>query len=102
MLTRSLLIGLAGGVLMILLQAPLFFGAFLVAPASPPEVENLARDYMAIRIWSAPGAIGLYGITGWLIACERTRAVLILQLWMNGLNIALDLWFVLGGLDWGG
>lgn len=99
LLTRSLLIGLVGGALMVLMQMPLFFGAFLVAPASP-EVENLARDYMAIRVWSAPGAIGLYGITGWLIACERTRAVLILQLWMNGLNIALDLWFVLG-LGWG-
>jgi MATE family multidrug resistance protein len=99
LLTRSLLIGLAGGLLMILLQVPLFHGAFLVAPASP-EVESLARDYMAIRVWSAPGAIGLYGITGWLIARERTRAVLVLQLWMNGLNIGLDLWFVLG-LDWG-
>ncbi|WP_421703419.1 MATE family efflux transporter [Aliiroseovarius sp.] len=99
LLTRSLLIGLAGGLLMIALQVPLFFGAFLVAPASP-EVESLARDYMAIRVWSAPGAIGLYGITGWLIARERTRAVLILQLWMNGLNITLDLWFVLG-LAWG-
>jgi len=99
LLTRSLLIGLAGGLLMILLQVPLFYGAFLVAPASP-EVESLARDYMAIRVWSAPGAIGLYGITGWLIARERTRAVLVLQLWMNGLNIGLDLWFVLG-LDWG-
>jgi MATE family multidrug resistance protein len=31
---------------------------------------------------------------------ERTRAVLIIQLWMNGLNITLDLWFVLG-LGWG-
>lgn len=99
LLTRSLLIGLAGGLLMILLQVPLFYGAFLVAPASP-EVESLARDYMAVRVWSAPGAIGLYGITGWLIARERTRAVLVLQLWMNGLNIGLDLWFVLG-LDWG-
>lgn len=39
-------------------------------------------------------------MTGWLIAIERTRAVLVLQLVMNGLNILLDLWFVLG-LGWG-
>ena len=39
-------------------------------------------------------------MTGWLIAVERTRGVLALQLWMNGLNIGLDLWFVLG-LGWG-
>ncbi len=99
LLTRALLIGLAGGVLLISLQGLLFVGAFGLSPASA-EVEGLARDYMAIRIWSAPAAIAMFGITGWLIAQERTRAVLVIQLWMNGLNITLDLWFVLG-LDWG-
>lgn len=97
--TRALLIALVGGAALIALQWPLFAGAFGVSPASA-EVEGLARDYMGIRIWSAPAAIALYGITGWLIAQERTRGVLVLQLWMNGLNVALDLWFVLG-LGWG-
>lgn len=99
MLTRSLLIGLAGGLAIVALQWPLFHGAFIVSPASS-EVEGLARDYMAIRVWSAPALISLYGVTGWLIALERTRAVLILQVAMNGVNILLDLWFVLG-LDLG-
>lgn len=99
LLTRGLLIGLGAGLVVIGLQIPLFSAAFLVSPASP-EVETLARQYMTIRIWSAPAAIAIYAITGWLIAQERTRAVLVIQLWMNGLNIALDLWFVLG-LDWG-
>lgn len=98
-LTRAILTGVAGGVLMIVLQLPLFWGAFQVSPASA-EVEALARDYMSIRVWSAPAAIAIFGITGWLIALERTRGVLMLQLWMNGLNIVLDLWFVLG-LGWG-
>ncbi|MEC7257506.1 MAG: MATE family efflux transporter, partial [Pseudomonadota bacterium] len=98
-LTRAVLIGAAGGALLILLQLPLFAGAFAVSPASD-EVETLARQYMGVRVWSAPAAIAIYGVTGWLIAQERTRAVLVLQLWMNGLNIALDLWFVLG-LGWG-
>ncbi|GAA0291020.1 MATE family efflux transporter [Rhodovulum strictum] len=99
MLSRALLIGGAAGLVLIALQWSLFAGAFRIAPASP-EVETLARDYMAIRIWSAPAAIGLFGITGWLIAQGRTRAVLVLQLWMNAVNIVLDLWFVLG-LGWG-
>jgi len=50
---------------------------------------------MAIRVWSAPATIALYGITGWLIARERTRAVLAIQVLMNGANILLDLLFVL-------
>ncbi|MDW4498708.1 MATE family efflux transporter [Sulfitobacter sp. D35] len=99
LLTRALLIGAGAGLMLVLLQLPIFWAAFQVSPASA-EVESLARDYMQIRIWSAPAAISIYGITGWLIAQERTRAVLVLQVWMNGLNIVLDLWFVLG-LDMG-
>ena len=99
LLTRALMIGVVGGVALIALQVPILWAAFRLSPASP-EVESLARSYISIRIWSAPFAIALYGITGWLIAQERTRGVLVLQLWMNGLNIGLDLWFVLG-LGWG-
>ena len=95
LLLRALLLGLAGGVLLILLQGLIFRAAFAVSPASA-EVEAMARSYMGIRVWSAPAAIGLYGITGWLIAQERTRAVLVLQLWMNGVNVVLDLALVLG------
>ena len=99
LLSRSLLIGLVAGVAIIALQPLLFAGAFAISPASA-EVEILARQYMGIRVWSAPAAIAIYGITGWLIAQERTGAVLGLQVLMNGANIVLDLVFVLG-LDWG-
>lgn len=95
LLVRSLMIGLAAGLVMIVLQVPIFWVAFQLAPASA-EVEGLAYDYLQIRIWSAPAAIAVYGLTGWLVAHERTKAVLVLQLWMNGVNILLDLWFVLG------
>ncbi|WP_022706589.1 MATE family efflux transporter [Paracoccus zeaxanthinifaciens] len=94
-LLRALVIAFAAGLAFVALQAPIFWAAFRLAPASP-EVESLARDYLAIRIWGAPATIGLYALTGWLIAVERTRAVLGLQLLQNGLNVALDLWFVLG------
>ncbi|GHF61081.1 MATE family efflux transporter [Seohaeicola zhoushanensis] len=98
-LSRAILAGALGGALILLLQVPLFWAAFRLSPASD-EVEAMARSYMAIRVWSAPAAIAIFGVTGWLIAQERTRGVLVLQLWMNGLNIGLDLWFVLG-LGWG-
>lgn len=98
-LSRALMIALAGGLGLIVLQVPIFWGAFAIAPATS-EVETLAQGYMQIRIWSAPAAIGIYALTGWLIAAERTRAVLAIQLWMNGLNIVLNLVFVLG-LGWG-
>lgn len=98
-LTRVLMIGFAGGAAVILLQIPLFWASFQIAPASD-QVEALARDYMGIRVWSAPAMIALYGVMGWLIAQERTASVLVVQLTMNGINIVLDLLFVLG-FDWG-
>lgn len=98
-LTRVLMIGFAGGAAVILLQIPLFWASFQIAPASE-QVEALARDYMGIRVWSAPAMIALYGVMGWLIAQERTASVLVVQLTMNGINIVLDLLFVLG-FDWG-
>lgn len=94
-LLRALAIAAAAGLVFVALQVPIFWAAFRLAPASD-TVEALARDYLAIRIWGAPATIGLYAITGWLIAVERTRAVLALQLLQNGLNVALDIWFVLG------
>ena len=99
LLIRGLMIAGAAGVVYIILQIPIFWLAFMASPASE-EVETLTRAYMEIRIWGAPATIGAYVITGWLVAAERTKEILILQLWINGLNIALDIWFVLG-LGWG-
>ncbi len=98
-LYRALLIGLVAGVAIVVLQWPLLWSAFRLAPASD-EVEALARDYLTIRIWGAPWTIALYAINGWLIALERSKGVLWLQLWINGVNALLDCWFVLG-LGWG-
>ena len=99
LLSRVMMIAFAAGLFLIAFQSPILWVAFQVSPASD-DVEHLARSYIAIRIWSAPFAIAVFGMTGWLIASERSRAVLALQLWMNGLNIILDMWFVLG-LGWG-
>lgn len=98
-LIRALGIAGGGGVAIIALQGPLFGFGFWMSPASD-EVETLARSYMAIRVWSAPFLIATYAVIGWLVALERTRAILAIQLGMNGLNIGLDLVFVLG-FDWG-
>ncbi|MBW7922230.1 MAG: MATE family efflux transporter [Rubellimicrobium sp.] len=94
-LSRALLIGGAAGLALVAGQALLWRGAFAIAPASE-AVESVARAYLSIRIWGAPATISLYAVTGWLIAMERTRGVLVTQLAMNGTNVALDLWFVLG------
>jgi multidrug resistance protein, MATE family len=98
-LIRALVIGAVAGSFFVLAQGLLMAAAFALAPASP-EVEALSRQYLTIRIWGAPATIALYAVSGWLVATGRMQGVLVLQLWMNGLNIVLDLWFVMG-LGWG-
>ncbi len=98
-LLRAIFLGFCAGLVIFLLRKPLIELGFWVSPASN-EVEELAEKYFLIRVWSAPAAIALYGVIGWLIALERTKSVLILQFFMNGVNVILDVWFVLG-LNWG-
>ena len=98
-LLRALLVAAAMGLALVALQGLVFNAAFRIAPASA-EVERLARTYLAIRIWGAPATLAIYALTGWLVGLERTRGILILQVWQNGLNAVLSIWFVLG-LSWG-
>ena len=98
-LLRALILGLLAGLFIFLLRTPLMELGLWISPASS-DVEELAQKYISIRVWSAPAAIGLYGIVGWLIALERTKSILFLQFFMNGVNVLLDIWFVLV-LNWG-
>ncbi|MCR9069210.1 MAG: MATE family efflux transporter [Rhodobacteraceae bacterium] len=105
-LTRVLLFGAGAGALLILLHPLIFWGVLALAPASD-GVEALARDYLTIRILAAPAAIAGFGIIGWLVAAERTGAVLVMQVVQNGINIGLSALFVLvfgwgvAGVAWG-
>ncbi len=98
-LVRGLLIALVVGLAFVALQGPFLRGGFVLSPASA-AVEDLARTYLRIRIWGAPAAIAGFALTGWMIAMERTRAVLLLQVFINLVNLALGIVMVLG-LGWG-
>ncbi len=97
-LARAGLLGVGLGAVLLLLQWPIAQIGLALFEASE-QVENLAETYFFIRIWSAPAVLVNYAIVGWFIGVQNTRAVMILQVFMNGLNIILDLWFVLG-LEW--
>jgi len=86
---RSLLIAIAIGVALILLQVPLFHFALRLLSGSP-EVETLTEDYLSIRIWAAPATLSTYTLMGVLIGLGHSRALLATQIFLNALNIALD------------
>lgn len=93
-LLRAVMLGLGIGAVLVAAQALIFQVGFALAPASA-EVEATARLYLGIRIWGVPATIALFAVSGWLIGVARTRAVLVLQLAMNGLNAGLNILFVL-------
>ncbi len=97
-LARAGLLGVGLSAALLLLQWPIAQIGLTLFEASD-QVEGLAETYFFIRIWSAPAVLVNYAIVGWFIGVQNTRAVMILQVFMNGLNIILDLWFVLG-LEW--
>jgi MATE family multidrug resistance protein len=98
-IARALLVGLGIALIILALQAPIRLGALAIVDAAP-QVEQLAGAYFDIRIWGAPATLANYGVLGWLLGMQYVRTALIVQVFINGLNVVLDLWFVLG-LGWG-
>jgi len=80
----------------------LFFAAPLISKFSfwliqaSPRVEQEAKTYFDIRIWSAPFALANYVILGWFIGMGKTATAFVLQLVLNITNIILDIYFVMG------
>ncbi|HBY00400.1 MAG TPA: MATE family efflux transporter [Gammaproteobacteria bacterium] len=91
-LGRALLMAVGLGTLLILLQWPIRLIAFLLLDGTD-AVEILASDYFRIRIWGAPATLTNFALMGLLIGLGLGKSVLLVQLFLNGLNILLDVWF---------
>ncbi len=96
---RALCLAVLISLVFIALQSPI--GKVIIWYFDATEkVENLALDYFQIRLWGAMfGLCNLVNL-GVLFGLQRMRTALLLQLLLNGMNIALDFLFVLG-FGWG-
>jgi MATE family multidrug resistance protein len=99
MISRALLLAAAIGALLLAFQLPILALAFWLIEASA-EVEQYAREYFLIRVWAIPAVLGVYAIIGWFYGLRDVRIPLIMQIFTNVLNIALDFLFVFG-FGWG-
>jgi MATE family multidrug resistance protein len=95
MLARALLLAAVAGGVMVALQLPILALAFWAIDASP-QVEHYAREYFLVRVWALPAVLGTYAIIGWMYGLRNVRTPLVILLFTNGMNIALDLLFVFG------
>lgn len=92
-LARALIVGLAAAVVLMILQLPLRTAAIGILEAAP-DVEAFAGAYFDTRIWGAPATLANYAVLGWLLGMQYARIALAIQIVINGLNAALDIWFV--------
>lgn len=92
---RSLIVGLAVGLLMILLSRPIAHTVLAFMDADD-DTMALARQYFAICIWGAPAVLMTYAMSGWFLGMQNSRA----QMWMaivtNVVNIAVSITLVFG------
>lgn len=99
LLAQGLLLAGLFALLASLLAVPLL-PALLALMQPGAELDALARDYLHIRLLGLPAALASYALIGWLLGTQNARAPLAMLLTCNLLNVALDLWFVIG-LEWG-
>ena len=92
-LIRGLIIGGAGGIILIAVHSFLFSSIFNFLEGDK-DAEELAIEYMSIRILAAPFAISMFVFVGWLFGMGKTFHSLCLLAAVNLLNILLDIIFV--------
>ncbi len=93
-LYRALFIGVVAGMLLFALHAPATL-LILKLTGGSAEVQTATADYFGIRILSAPATLANYALVGWLIGLARANLALVLQLFLNAVNIALAILLVL-------
>ncbi len=101
-LQRATLLGLAIGVLIIVLQWPLQrVVLWLIGPSD--DVRALALTYFYIGVWGAPPTLMMMSIKGWLLGMQDSRSPMVISIGVNVLNIVVSLIAVYGlGLGFAG
>lgn len=97
-LFRSLMIAIiCGFTLLALTPLLLALGLYLISPGT--HVSMATQQYVLIRMFGAPLALGNYAMLGWLIGLGKSKTGLLLQIVLNGCNIILSILLGLyGGL----
>ncbi|MEX2602598.1 MAG: MATE family efflux transporter [Gracilimonas sp.] len=92
-LIRVLFVAAASSILILLIQYPLIEVSLYLINASP-EVEEYTRLYYHIRIFAAPATLALFGLNGWFLGMQNARYPMIITIFLNVVNIILNLIFV--------
>jgi MATE family, multidrug efflux pump len=92
-LSRAVLVALAGGFVLIALQFPIARLSFWIMEGSP-DIENLASEYFMIRIWAAPATISIYALSGWFLGMQNAKYPMWVSILVNVFNLGFNVLFV--------
>lgn len=92
-LFRVLLVAAISSAFILLIQYPLIEASLFLVNASP-EVEEYTRLYYHIRIFAAPATLALFGLNGWFLGMQNSTYPMIVTIFLNIVNIILNLIFV--------
>jgi multidrug resistance protein, MATE family len=95
MLLGGLCISVVAGLIILILHIPLGNLGLAVLGAEG-EVAEAARIYFGWRVWSAPFVLFNFVAFGWIIGRGDALTAMLLQGLLNGLNLGLSIWWVLG------
>lgn len=95
LLTQSVAIGAAMGVVLIALSNPLC-NLLLLALAPGDGVAPHAAMYFHTVIWAAPASLATMSMLGWMLGMQNTVRPLIVSVGINVLNIAVSLTLAYG------
>ena len=93
-LIRACAIALTIALLLIALQWPISLAVPYIFESSN-HVLGLALTYFFVRIWAAPATLGLYAIKGWFIGMQDSKTPMWIAIFLNCVNIAASLLFVI-------
>lgn len=96
---RALTLAWLFGFILLLTMVPL---AIVTIPlfGAGDAVSDLAARYFHYRLFGAPFELTNYVILGWLLGLQRVGIALVLQCFLNGLNVVLS-YFLIFHLDMG-
>lgn len=93
-LIRACAIAIGIALTLIVLQWPIALAVPLIFEGSD-HVLGLALSYFFVRIWAAPATLGMYAIKGWFIGMQDSKTPMWIAIFLNCVNIAASLLFVL-------
>ena len=85
-LYKALMIAFGAGILIIVLQIPIFKGLWWIV-GGDREIEIFVNDYFKFRVWGSPALLATMAISGWFVGMQNTFFPMLIAILMNIINI---------------